>query len=119
LQSDAHCVGRKDETEKKIGNLIHSKLNKNVFSIDGILDFLNIRDWLVKRIEKGRIRRIFPKDEFVKHKIKKKKKVLSGPAICASCSTCCCAAQGRLRSALGVEPMSGVALIHTHGSSRR
>ncbi len=52
-----------DKAEEEIENLKYTKLSKKDFSIDEIIDWRNIRDVLLKRIEKGRIKYIFPKIE--------------------------------------------------------
>ena len=54
LDKEIAILKHKDETGELLGNLIHDKLNKKIFSFDEILDFWLDRDLMVKCIEKDK-----------------------------------------------------------------
>ena len=71
LEKEIAILKPKDETGEVIGNLIHDKLNKNIFSFDERLDFLFDRDLLLKCIEKDKkYKCIFTHDEYLKRQRK-------------------------------------------------
>ena len=64
LDKEIAILKHKDETGELLGNLIHDKLNKKIFSFDEILDFWLDRDLMVKCIEKDKkYKCIFTSDE--------------------------------------------------------
>ena len=54
LDKEIAILKHKDETGELLGNLIHDKLNKKIFSFDEILNFWLDRDLMVKCIEKDK-----------------------------------------------------------------
>ena len=54
LDKEIAILKPKDETGELIGNLIHDKLNKKIFSFDEVLDFWWDRNLMVKCIEKDK-----------------------------------------------------------------
>ena len=64
LDKEIAILKHKDETGELLGNLIHDKLNKKIFSFDEILNFWLDRDLMVKCIEKDKkYKCIFLSDE--------------------------------------------------------
>ena len=54
LDKEITILKPKDKTGEIIGNLIHDKSNKNIFSFDEILDFWWDRNLMIKCIEKDK-----------------------------------------------------------------
>ncbi len=74
LEKEIAILKPNDTTGEKIGSLIYSKIYKTIFSEDEIYDFLSDRGLMLKRIEKGRCRCIFTRDEYLKRLRKEEEK---------------------------------------------